>query len=243
MQKVHFYNLASNFYGKMIPFSTSLTKRKNFYDKLLDKDKINVADIGCGTGLDSISLASLGFHVYAFDISNDMIKTATKNADNNNVKINFYEYDLTKKPFTLHKFDYIFSMGNTIANINAKSFNKLLKNIKYMLNNNGTFIFQIVNYNKILSKKERILGITEDEDNLFIRFYDFLNSHINFNILIINKKTKSNELITTRLYPYTHNKIIDILTKNNFTIINYFSGFNFNKTDFLESDDIIYICK
>lgn len=243
MQKEHFYNLASNFYDKMIPFSTSLTKRINFYDKFLDKNKIDVADIGCGTGLDSVSLASLGFNVFAFDISREMINIAKVNAVNQNVKINFFEHDLSKKSFTFKKFNYIFSMGNTIANINIKSFNNLLINIKKMLKTDGLFIFQIVNYDKILNKKERILGITEDNDKMFIRFYDFYSNYINFNILKIDKITKNNELITTRLYPYTHNKILDILAKNNFTLIDYFSGFNFNKTDFLQSDDIIYVCK
>jgi 2-polyprenyl-3-methyl-5-hydroxy-6-metoxy-1,4-benzoquinol methylase len=241
MQNESFFNFASTFYDNMISFEKSILNRMNFYNSFLDKSKTDIVDLGCGTGIDSICLAKLGYNVTAFDISKEMLNKAIENANNHNVKIKFRNVDLTGEINFSEKYDYVISMGNTLANIPFEKIKSLFINIKKILKPNGKFIFQIVNYNKILNEKKRILGVTEDATKIYIRFYDFLNSHINFNILTITKNNlKQNDLITTNLYPYTHEKINNLLLECGFNDIEYFSGFNKNKTDFKYSDDIIY---
>lgn len=241
MQNESFFNFASTFYDNMISFEKSISNRLNFYDSFLDKSKTDIVDLGCGTGIDSICLAKLGYNVTAFDISREMLNKAIDNANNYNVKINFRNVDLSEQTIINEKYDYVISMGNTLANIPFEKITSLFINVKKILKPNGNFIFQIVNYNKILNDKKRILGITEDDTKIYIRFYDFFESHLNFNILTIAKSNlKQNDLITTNLYPYTHERITELLLECGFNNIEYFSGFNKNKTDFNYSDDIIY---
>ncbi|HPN38675.1 MAG TPA: class I SAM-dependent methyltransferase [Melioribacteraceae bacterium] len=245
MENEHFFNIASTFYDDMISFEKSAENKLKFYDLLLDKSKTKVADVGCGTGIDSICLSKLGFNVTAFDISEEMINKAKANALKNEVNVNFCNINLAEIIDLEDNFDYIISMGNTIANIPSHRISLFFNNVRSLLKKDGQFIFQIVNYNKILKEKNRILGVTEDADKIYIRFYDFLNLHMNFNILTIHKNNlKENSLITTTLYPYTHKYLSELLITSGLKEVKHFSGLNKSITNFFKSEDIIYtVCR
>lgn len=56
------------------------------------KEKINIIDLGTGSGCIAIALAkNLDCHCEAIDISSDSLKLAQDNANKNGVSINFYE--------------------------------------------------------------------------------------------------------------------------------------------------------
>ncbi len=68
-----FYNAISSFYDDMIDFNKSLEKRKLILQKFIKDDYKTAADLGCGSGLDSIALSSLGLKVTPFDPFEKMI--------------------------------------------------------------------------------------------------------------------------------------------------------------------------
>jgi len=82
-----FYNSASAYYDKMIDFDSALQKRKILLSNFIDDNIKSVADVGCGTGVDSISLSQLGLNVTAFDPSSEMINTARTNSEKIIVKL------------------------------------------------------------------------------------------------------------------------------------------------------------
>ena len=61
------------------------------YDEYFKGQKINICDVGTGSGAIAISLAKeeSNLNVYASDISNEAIEVAKLNASNNDVNINF----------------------------------------------------------------------------------------------------------------------------------------------------------
>ncbi|WP_334112165.1 peptide chain release factor N(5)-glutamine methyltransferase [Paucihalobacter sp.] len=65
----------------------------------VDSDKINILDIGTGTGCIAISLAKLigNAHVFALDISSQALKIAQENAALNAVEVSFIETDILKE--------------------------------------------------------------------------------------------------------------------------------------------------
>ncbi len=182
-----FYNTASGYYDKMIDFESALNKRKNLLSGFVNNKIFSGADVGCGTGVDSISLAELGLSVTAFDQSVDMINKAKENCKKTNTKIEFFNYSTSDIPGTFYnKFDIIVSLGNTIANINPKQLKKSFGKFYKMLKAEGKLLIQLLNYEKILNEKERIVNITKNNNEYFIRFYDFGNNDLTFNILKFN---------------------------------------------------------
>ena len=93
-----FFDRASGFYDSMINFEEALERRKKIISGYLDNDILTAADLGCGSGLDSIAMALNGIAVDGFDISGEMLKVAKRNASRFGVNINFCNYSLDKIP-------------------------------------------------------------------------------------------------------------------------------------------------
>jgi release factor glutamine methyltransferase len=76
------------------------------------KQRINVLDIGTGSGCIAIALAKnlSNAHIFAWDISDEALAIAELNAKNNNVKVTFSKEDiLQKRNIDLNAFDIIVS--------------------------------------------------------------------------------------------------------------------------------------
>lgn len=95
-----------NFYGNilnvnsnvLIPrFETELLVEKTikYSKKIFDNNKINILDIGTGSGCISITLKKeLDCNVVGVDISNEALEVARENAVGNNVKVEFINSDV-----------------------------------------------------------------------------------------------------------------------------------------------------
>ncbi len=201
----------------------------------------SAADIGCGSGVDSIALASMGLKVNAFDPSVEMLKSAKRNAERMNLEIDFQNYSIDNIPKKFDEsFDLVISLGNTFANIPAEGFSSSLKKCFEILTPNGHLMIQVLNYEKTLAEKQRIVNITETADKYFIRFYDFLDEHIIFNILTFNKeKLSDNKLISTKIFPNTLEDFKLGLKIIGFNSIKFYSNLDLASFNNSESKDLI----
>lgn len=113
-----------NFYGNilkvnknvLIPrFETEILVEKTIeYAKKTFNKKINILDIGTGSGAIAITLKKkLDAEVDAIDISEKALEVAKENAINNNVKINFFKSDIFEN--VNKKYDIIISNPPYIA--------------------------------------------------------------------------------------------------------------------------------
>ncbi len=120
----------------------------------------------------------------------------------------------------------VVSLGNTFANIPKERFLKSLKRCYDILKPNGKLVIQVLNYEKILADKQRIVNITESADKYFIRFYDFTTEHIVFNILTFSKTDPGqNKLISTKIYPHSRENIESGLERAGFNSVQFYSDF------------------
>ena len=237
-----FFNSLSENYDNMISFSKAVEKKKDFLKEFINNDvQQSAADLGCGTGVDSIALSKLGFDVTAFDISEGMIKKAKLNAEKENAKINFTNKSITEIPEdNFNKYDLVISLGNSLANLNKKEFEDAVKIIKSMLRENGSVLIQILNYTPVLKNKERIINITRDDNFHFVRFYDFENEWLRFNILKYSvSNPKDFEIISTKIFPHEFNFIKKLFEENGFKNVNLFGGLNKNPFDKNTSKDLV----
>lgn len=236
-----FYNEFAAFYDGMINFKSSLERKKFLLKSFINENYKTAADIGCGTGLDSIALVMNELSVTAFDPSPQMINHARSNAESFGYKINFINSgaDRIDNEF-INKFDIAISLGNAIANIPTDILILTIDNIYKMLTSGGTFLLQILNYDLILSKEERIVNITRADDNFFVRFYDFEWDLLRFNILVFNEKeTRQHRLISTQIFPHSKSDILNILEECGFKNIEVFGSLDKTFYDDSNSKDLV----
>jgi len=235
-----FFNETSEFYNSMINSEAAVERKIKLFTKLKIRNQ-TAADLGCGSGVDSIGLSTLDNEVDAFDPSSKMIELAEKSAVDKGLDIHFHNFAIEDIPNQFNeKYSFICSLGNTIANISPNNLLQAFQRIKGILKPNGRALIHILNFDLILSKKERIINITENNETSFVRFYDFFDDHIVFNILKFTKRnTKEYKLISTKLYPYTFAAIFTILNELNFSDLEFYSNFNFENFDITNSKDLI----
>lgn len=237
----NFYNSLSADYDSMINFDSSLLKRKEALKNFILPGDDSAADLGCGSGLDSIALSQLGLNVSGFDISEEMIKAAIGNAARYKADAKFLPFPMNRVPKLYNnKFSFAVSLGNSMANIEKKKLIPSLARMHSILKPEGHILIQILNYDRILASKERIVGITQKENSTFIRFYDFEKEKTFFNILKIEKADKvEHTLITTEIFPYKSAALIKLVKDTGFKKIQKYGGLN--RSDYIagQSPDLV----
>ena len=236
-----FYDSVSHYYDKMIDFDSALQKRKELLSGFVRSQIKSVADVGCGTGIDSISLSRLGLNVSAFDPSSKMISAAKVKTEIQKKKIEFYNYaaDAIPKSF-FNKFDLVVSLGNTLANIPFNKIRKSFTRLFKLAKKDGSVLIQILNYEKILREKERIVNITKKDGEYFLRFYDFSKNDLTFNILRFNADhTSKKELISTKIFPYKSKELKKIFRTVGFKEIVLYGSLDKKPFDPKSSNDLI----
>lgn len=245
MSNQDFFNDVSEYYDEMINYKQTLERKAKALKKFITSDIKYAADIGCGSGIDSIALSLLGLNVSGFDTSTKMIEKAQNNAEKGNKIISFYNYSAQYIPDSFNtEFDFVCSLGNTIANIPPQDINDSIKRFSEILKNKAKLLFHILNYEKVIRLNERIVNISKGKQKYIIRFYDFEKDFINFNILKFDAENNiQRELISTKVYPHSLELFLDLLNQNNFGNVEVYQ--DLNKTDFNSetSNDIYFFAE
>ena len=239
----NFYDELAKDYDSMISFTNSVNIKKNLLKSFIHAETKYAADIGCGTGADSISLALNGLKVTAFDPSTEMLKQAETNARNYKVKIDLQNISADTIPNSFNNsFDLIVSLGNSFANIPKENFNNSLKKCFEILKPKGKLLIQILNYEKILTEKKRIISLKKGEGKYFIRFYDFIEDHLVFNLLKFDQQNPSNyNLFSTKIFPYIAENFLSELSKTGFTTVELFSDLAQSKYVETNSNNLVIL--
>jgi ubiquinone/menaquinone biosynthesis C-methylase UbiE len=236
-----FYDNISGFYDEMISFDNSLLYRSGLMKNFIHSGMKTAADLGCGTGLDSVSLALAGLDVTAFDISQGMIEEAKKNSSGRGLNINFINSGIDKIPKEFYdKFDLAVSLGNTLANLNPKTLKKALVKTRKILLKNGMLVIHLLNYEMIKKTNKRIVKISNGNDNTIIRFYDIFKNKFNFNILKFrNSNSSEYEFNSSAIYPYNKKSINEILKQAGFRNIKFYGSLKLDKFEKDSSGDLV----
>jgi len=236
-----FFDELSAQYDSMIPFEKTIERKKELLKNLLKGNFKTIADIGCGTGSDSLALAEIGYKVTSFDPSVQMLNTAKLNAKSRGLDLDFYKFSASEIPNDFNnEFGVVISFGNSFANIPTDEFESSICKCFSLLREEGELYIQILNYEKILLEKKRIVSITSGEEKYFVRYYDFNENQVVFNILQFDKsKPADHQLISTKIYPYSADDFTAALKNAGFKTVNYFGSFNFTPFDPQKSNDLI----
>ncbi|QSH41542.1 methyltransferase domain-containing protein [Lentisphaerota bacterium ZTH] len=229
-----FYNNISSLYDSMFPFEKLLKKGEKLITELKKRFMVStLLDTGCGTGAYTVAAARCGCKATGADIAEEMLAGAKKNAESCNTAANFILSSMEALPCNLDEtFDAVLCMGNTVPHIFPDEYLfSALKGCRQSLSTGGHLIITLLNYAAILKKRERIVGISKSGDYEFIRFYDFEDPYVNFNIMTINWSGQKpvSHLSSTRLFPYQYTEMKKYLHDTGFEKIELYGGTDFSK--------------
>lgn len=199
-----FYANFSSYYERIFPFKQQTYA---FLKQYLPQPNAHVLDIGCGTGHYSGKFAQEGAYVVGIDLDQRMIAYAQQHYP----EALFFCLDMRQIETLQERFDLIYSIGNVVSHLPQDQFMGFLGRLYNILSPEGSWIFQTVNWNRILNEKCAEFPIREFENGKirFLRSYSQISEqHVTFRtILESHGKIVFDE--ETMLYPCTTRDVID----------------------------------
>jgi len=241
-----FYEELAIEYDKMTRFEERLPKERAMLQGWLDRYRFQSAiDVACGTGLHAILFAQAGVHMVGADLSSAMLAQAQTHAMQFGVQIEWIQASMEHVSDHINQTcEAVFCLGNSLPHLlTPQEFEAAAASFLRLLRPGGIFAIQLLNYTRILSEKERIVGIHRHGATEYVRFYDFLDPLIRFNVLTIQwqEHHATSTLNATTLYPYQQGEIETMLIRHGFGEFEWFGDMLFHSFNPEQSPNLIVV--
>ncbi len=170
----------------MIPFAERVTAAEDLVARLRARFPFAGAlDVGTGTGAYALALARCGVRTTGVDLSPKMIEQAREHAAQLHIQARFVVGSMTELPLPSASADLLVCLGNTLPHLTDEdALVQAFQEFSRVLVDGGHAVLQLLNYERILSRRERIVSVDRSSGAEFVRFYDFLpDGTLRFNIL------------------------------------------------------------
>ena len=220
------------------------TEKNTVIEQLLKTYGVKtVLDMTCGTGSQVFYLTKLGYEVIGSDFSPGLLKIARDKASQQNMDIQFIDGDM--RTLQAGKFDSVITVDNAVGHLTKSDFGLTVKNIYQNLNDNGLYIFDILNLDAMTdevvkadnqtmtSKRTATDGTTIY--NVRQSRIDRKNGHFvsenNFTLQTRSGERKINNKCTLQIY--NMNELKQILSQNGFQVVEQYKAdaYTFKKDD------------
>ena len=196
----------------------------------------SVLDAACGTGLFALEFARQGIRTTGADLSAGMIEQARLNAARENLEVRWLCAPMQNLAAHLaeERFDLLLCMGNSLPHLLEKdALRAALGNFQALLAPDGRIFLHLLNYERVLARNERVVGISRAPDNRaeYIRFYDFEPPFLRFNVLRVHwqkNNRAAHDLTTTRLRAWREAELRQALEEAGFRHVESFADFSFS---------------
>lgn len=234
-----FYDELADEYDLMTQFEKRFEKEEPAFKKFVDDFRLKkVLDAGCGSGFHSILLAKLGCEVTAVDVSEKMLKQLQINSSKYRVSVKTVQssfQDITM--YVGSGYDAVFCMGNSLPHLlSIGEIDAALNNFHAVLRNGGKLILQIVNFDRILYEKKRIQNIREIDGRTYVRYYNYYDTHIEFNIQISNSKQ-----LSVKLFPLSRHLLEERIYKAQFSKLVIYGSIYLDNYEAVRSNDLFMV--
>jgi len=103
-----------------------------------------VLDVGCGLGVQTVELASRGYHLVGLDISATMVSRAYDEAEDRGLQIDFVRGDMREATFE-QPFDALLCWGTTFGYFGEEENELAVRQFHRALKPNGVLLLEVVN--------------------------------------------------------------------------------------------------
>lgn len=240
-----FYNYLAPDYDQMTGFEGRCVREGPAFKTLVESNGIGtVLDAGCGTGFHSLLLARLGVTVTAVDLSEAMLEGLRRHATESALSITTMRASFQELQSRLTtSFDGVFCMGNALAHLlTAEDLRLALGNFCALLNPNGILVLQILNFERILAERPRVLSVKRSGTIVYTRYYEYEGPLIRFNI---SKSAEGNEkpveVLTTTLRPVLWTELSVMLEDLGFENAKCFGSISMTEYSPRTSQDLVVL--
>lgn len=239
-----FYEEFAAEYDNMTRFDERLPKERAMLQAWIERYRFASAiDVACGTGLHAIILAQAGIQMVGADLSNAMLARAQGHAEQLNARVEWVQASMERASLHVTKtFDAAFCLGNSLPHLlTPQEFEAAANSFSRLLHPGGILVVQLLNYARILAEKERIVGVHRHDAAEYVRFYDFLDPLIRFNVLTIQWQDHraASTLDFTTLYPYQQHEIEAMLARHGFGEFEWFGDMQFHSFSQEQSPNLV----
>ena len=243
-----FYDLLAANYDAMTSFDQRFDKERPFFQALIDRFHFRTAlDAGCGSGFHSLLLSELGVDVLGVDVSAEMLRLAEEHARERNASIRTLQGSFENLGDLIQeRFGSAFVMGNSLVHLlSAARLEKALQNFATVLEPRGVLVVQMLNYERIVARREHIQNEKKDGTRTFVRSYDYDDAGILFNIVTREQENASSKerIQTVRLRPVFPRELMTLLERVGFTDIDVFGGISMIPFDAVNSKDLVVLAR
>ena len=176
----HYQNHLSGFYSWMLgDFNIRQKKEQEFFEVnqiIPQSDKI-AFDLGAGSGLQSISLANLGFEVKAIDTDEYLLRELEERKAG--LKIEIIHSDIQQVENINFTPELIICMGDTLPHLPSKtSVETFLKNCYKKLQTDGKLILSFRDYSTSLEDTNRFIPVRSDDNRIFTCILEYFPERV-----------------------------------------------------------------
>jgi 2-polyprenyl-3-methyl-5-hydroxy-6-metoxy-1,4-benzoquinol methylase len=179
--KEHYAFHLAHFYSWMIgDFDEKENAQKDFFIRNGITPKLNslAIDLGAGNGVQSVSLASLGFEVIAVDFNLQLLDELTINKEDLNVKAVCDDVIMFLESFD-RSADTIVCMGDTITHLETTDhLEKLFGMISERLVKGGKLVISFRELISELKGEERFIPVRSDSTKILTCFLEYFPGHV-----------------------------------------------------------------
>jgi len=214
-----------------------------FIDKLIDYLKPSphslMLDVACGRGRHSIYLATKGFDVTGFDLSEGSIKEALKHEKEN---LHFYQHDM-RLPFWINYFDYAFNFFTSFGYFNTRrEHENSIRTISQALKMQGYFTLDYLNTpyaeNHLVHQSEKEIYGTH---YIITKWCD--ETHFFKKIIIEDEALKEPLEYTEKVTKFSLGDFTEMFASHDLQVKEVFGDYNLGTYDVKKSPRLIVIAK
>ncbi len=232
-----FYTQLAYWYDDIFPVSV---QQVDFIHRIVEqqrKSKVKrLLDVGCGTGALALTLSILGVKVVGVDLNKYMIEQARQKAETVGSTPEFFVQDMLALEDNLAGmcFDVVACLGNTLVHLSGpEEIRNPLKQFSRLLDQKGSMVLQIINYDKIFDENITELPPIEAEGITFLRSYHWEKGKdlITFRTSLNTPDTAYPIEQETLLYPLRRQELESMLDDLGYTTLNWYSSFQQDPLD------------
>jgi SAM-dependent methyltransferase len=189
-----------------------------------------ILDIGCATGTTAVALIKKGYYVTGIDLNAAMIQSANRRNPEPKTNGRFLQMNMLEVAhyFPPSSLDAVLCLGNTLVHLkNAEEIGDFFRDVQKLLKPGAPFIFQVINYDRILDNKISGLPAISTNRCRFVRRYEPLQGEAALNF-IASLYSSTDQLVfqdVCQLYPARQAELTEQLHRTGFKSVDYYADF------------------